>query len=125
MADFGLSWDTKQIDDGATQYLQCLLFTKADMDAKRTLIVFTDTEVHTILMEHIADSLSKKYSPLIGPDTTVTQRNDGGNAHGTGSASTREAQQKAFIPLRCAVHNDRNKLAKITHAATELKLTDP
>ena len=41
---------------------------------------------------------------------------------------TREAQlraQKAFIPLRRAVHNDREKLAKITHAATELKLTDP
>ena len=58
----------------------------------------------------------------------MTQRNDGGGAHGTGSASTREAQlraQKAFIPLRRAVHNDREKLAKITHAATELKLTDP
>ena len=80
-------------------------------------------------MEHIADSLRKKYSPLIGPDTTVAQRNDGGSAHGTGSASTHEAQlraQKTFIPLRRAVHNDREKMAKITHAATdELKLTDP
>ena len=27
--------------------------------------------------------------------------------------------------LRRAVHNDREKLAKITHAATEFKLTDP
>ena len=80
-------------------------------------------------MEHITDSsIRKKYSPLIGSDTTMTQRNDGGGAHGTGSASTREAQlrtQKAFIPLRRAVHNDRDKLAKITHAASELKLTDP
>ena len=72
-----------QADDGATQYPQCLLFSKADMDAKRPLIVFTDTGVHTILMEHITDSLRKKYSPLIAPDTTVTQRNDGGGAHGT------------------------------------------
>ena len=97
------------------------------MDTKRPLIVFTDTGVRTILMEHISDSLRKKYSPLIGPDITVAQRNDGGGAHGTGSASTHEAQlraQKTFIPLRRAVHNDREKLAKITHAATELKLTD-
>ena len=118
-----------QADDEATQYPQCLLFTKADMDTKRSLIDFTDTGVRTVLMDHIADLLRKKYSPLIGrPDTTVTQRNDGGGAHGTGSASTREAQlrtQKAFIPLRRAVHNDRDKLAKITHAASELKLTDP
>ena len=118
-----------QADDGATQYPQCLLYTKVDMDAKCLLIVFTDTGVRTVLMDHIvADVLRKKYSPLIGPDTTVTQRNDGGGAHGTGSATTREAQlraQKAFIPLRRAVHNDREKLAKITHAATKLKLTDP
>ena len=117
-----------QADDGATQYLQCLLYTKADMDAKRPVIVLTDTGVRTALIDHITDLLRKKYSPLIGPDTTVTQRYDGGAAHGTGSASTREAQlraQKAFIPLRRAVHNDREKLAKITHAATELKLIDP
>ncbi len=116
------------MDDGASQYYpQCLLYTKADMDAKRPLIVFTDIGVRTALMDDIADVLRKKYSPLIGPDTTVTQRNDGGGAHRTRSASTREAQlraQKAFIPLRRAVHNDCEKLAKITHAATELKLTD-
>ena len=73
------------------------------MEAKCPLIVFTDTGVRTALMDHIADMLRKKYSPLIGPDTTVTQRsNDGGGAHGTGSTATREAQlraQKAFIPL--------------------------
>jgi len=112
-----------QADDGATQY-----YTKADMEAKCPLIVFTDTGVRTALMDHIADMLRKKYSPLIGPDTTVTQRNDGGGAHGTGSTATREAQlraQKAFIALRRAVQNDQEKLAKITHAATELKLTDP
>ena len=117
-----------QADDGATQYPQCLLYTKADMDAKCPLIVFTDTGVHTALMDHIADVLRKKYSPFIRPDTTMTQRNDGGGAHGTGSASIREAQlraQKAFIPLRRVVHNDREKLAKITHAATGFKLTDP
>jgi len=118
-----------QVDDGITQYYpQCLLYTNADMDAKCPLIVFTDTGVRTALMNHIADVLRKKYSPLIGPDTTVTQRNDGGGAHGTGSTATRESQlraQKAFIPLRRAVHNDCEKLAKITHAATELKLTDP
>jgi hypothetical protein len=61
-----------QADDGATQYLQCLLYTKADMEAKCPLIVFTDTGVRTALMDHIADTLRKKYSPLIGPDTTVT-----------------------------------------------------
>ena len=97
------------------------------MDAQYPLIVFTDTGVRTALIDHIADMLCKKYSPLIGPDATVTQRNDGGGAHGTGSTATREAQlraQKAFIPLRRAVHNDREKLAKITHAANELKLTD-
>ena len=117
-----------QADDGATQYPQCLLYTKADMEAKCPLIVFTDTGVRTALMDHIADVLRKKYSPLIGPDTTVTQRNDGGGAHGTRTTATREAQlraKKAFIPLRRAVQNDREKLAKITHAATELKLTDP
>jgi len=117
-----------QADDGATQYPQCLLYTKADMEVKCPLIVFTDTGVRTALMDHIADMLRKKYSPLIGPGTTVTQRNDGGGAHGTGSTATREAQlraQKAFIPLRRAAQNDREKLAKITHAATELKLTDP
>ena len=76
-------------DDGATQYPQCLRFTKADMDAKRPLIVFTDTGVRTVLMDHITDLLRKKYSPLIGPDTTVAQRNDGGGPHGTRSASTR------------------------------------
>ena len=64
-----------QADAGATQYPQCLLYTKADMDAKCPLIVFTDTGVRTVLMDHIADVLRKKYSPLIGPDTTVTQRN--------------------------------------------------
>jgi len=117
-----------QADDGATQYPQCLLYTKADMEAKCPLIVLMDTGVRTALMDHIADMLRKKYSPLIGPDTTVTQRNDGGGAHGTGSTATREAQlraQKAFIALRRAVQNDQEKLAKITHAATELKLTDP
>ena len=54
-----------QADDGETQYPQCLLYTKADMDAKRTLVVFTDTGVCTVLMDHIADVLRKKYSPLI------------------------------------------------------------
>ena len=34
-----------QADDVSTHYPQCLLFTKADMDAKRPLIVFTDTGV--------------------------------------------------------------------------------
>ena len=76
-----------QADDGATQYPQCLLYTKADMDAECPLIVFTDTGVRMVLMDHIADVLRKKYSPLIGPDTTVTQRNNGGGAHGTGSAA--------------------------------------
>ena len=88
-----------QADDGATQYPQCLLFTKAgNMDAKRPLIVFTDTGVRTMLMEHIADSLRKKYSPLIGPDTTGTQRNDGGGAHGTGSAKPNCAHRKRSSP---------------------------
>ena len=117
-----------QADDTASQHPQCLLFTKADMEAKRPLIVFTDTGVRTILMDHVADALRKKYSPLIGPDTTVTQRTDGGGAPGTGSTSNREAQlraQKAFIPLRRAVHNDKEKLARITNMATELKLSDP
>ena len=116
-----------QADDVSSQY-QFLLFTKADMDAKSLLIVFTDTGVRTILMEHIAKALRKKYSPLIGPNTTVTQRNNGGGGHGAGFASTHETQlraQKAFIPLRRAVHNDPEKLARITHAATELKLMDP
>ena len=62
------------------------------MDAKCPLIVFTDTGVRTVLMDHIADVLRKKYSPLIGPDTTVTQRKDGGGAHGPGSATTRETK---------------------------------
>jgi hypothetical protein len=62
-----------QVDDGATQYPQCLLYTKADMEAKCPLIVFTDIGVRTALMDNIADTLRKKYSPLIGPDTTVTQ----------------------------------------------------
>jgi hypothetical protein len=113
-----------QADDVATQHPQCLLYTKADMEAKCPIIVFTDTGVRTALMDHIAETLRKKYSPL----NTVTQRNDGGGTHGTGSTTTREAQlraQKAFIPLRRAVQNDREKLAKITYAATELKLTDP
>ena len=56
-----------QADDGATQYSQCLLYTKADMDAKRTLIVFTDTGVRAVLMDHIADVLRKKYSRLSDP----------------------------------------------------------
>ena len=56
----------------------------------------------------------------------MTQRNDGGGAHRTGSASTQLRAQKVFIPFRRAVHNDREKLARITHhAATELKLMDP
>jgi hypothetical protein len=115
-----------QADDVATQYPKCLLYTKADMEAKCPIIVFTDTGVRIALIDHITGTLRKKYSPLIGPNTTVTQRNDGGGAHGTGSTATREAQlraQKAFIPLRRAVQNDREKLAKITYAANELKLT--
>jgi hypothetical protein len=97
------------------------------MEAKCPLIVFTDTGgVRTALMDHIADALRKKYSPLIAPDTTVTQRNDWGGAHGAGSTATREeAQLRAQKALRRAVQNDRGKLATITHAATELKLTDP
>lgn len=119
-----------QAEDVTTPLPQCRLFSKADMEAKRPLSFFTDTGMRTILMEHITEALRKKYSPLIGPDTKMTQHNDGGGAHRTGSASTREAQlraQKVFIPFRCAVHNDRKKLARITHhhAATELKLTDP
>jgi len=117
-----------QADDAATQHPQCLLFNKTDMETKRPLVVFTDTGVRTILMDHIAEALRKKYTPLIGPDTTVTQRNDNGSATGAGAASNRESQlrvQKAFIPLRRAVHNDREKLARITNMATELKLSDP
>ena len=121
-----------QAEDVTTPLPQCRLFSKADMEAKRPLNFFTDTGLRTILMEHITEALRKKYSPapLIEPDTIMTQHNDGGGAHRTGSASTREVQlraQKVFIPFRCAVHNDRKKLACITHhhAVTELKLTDP
>jgi hypothetical protein len=42
-----------QADDGATQYPQCLLYTKADMETKCPLIVFTDTGVRTALIDHI------------------------------------------------------------------------
>ena len=38
------------------QFPQCLLFTKADMDTKRPLIVFTDTGVRMIMMERITEA---------------------------------------------------------------------
>ena len=44
-----------QADDVSIQYPQCLLVTKP----KRPLIVFTDTGVHTILMEHVTKALRK------------------------------------------------------------------
>ncbi len=108
-----------QAEDVTTPLPQCRLFSKAESEAKRPLSFFTDTGMRTILMEHITEALRKKYSPLIGPDTKMTQHNDGGGAQ--------LRAQKVFIPFRCAVHNDRKKLARITHhhAATELKLTDP
>ena len=49
---------TYQPDDVvSSQFLQYLLFTKADMDTKRPLIVFTDTGVRMIMMEHITEAL--------------------------------------------------------------------
>jgi hypothetical protein len=41
-----------QVDDGASQYPKCLLYTKADMDAKRPLIVFTDTGLKLVSTIH-------------------------------------------------------------------------
>ena len=83
------------------------------MEAKHPLIVFTDTSVRTILMDHVVEAITaEEVHPAIR----------------TGSGSSREAQlpaQKVFIPLHHAVHNDREKLARTNHAATELKLTDP
>ncbi len=48
---------TYQPDDVSSQFPQYLLFTKADMDTKRPLIVFTETGVRMIMMEHITEAL--------------------------------------------------------------------
>jgi hypothetical protein len=107
---------------------QCLI---ADLDGPKatgTILAFTDTAIRTGLADHISDALKKKFSPLLGPDTTITQRAESGgtgtHSHTLGRDSSLKTL-KAFLPLRRALHNDKGKLERLLQPATELKLTDP
>ena len=107
---------------------QCLIADLEGPKATGSILAFTDTAIRTGLADHISDALKKKFSPLLGPDTTITQRAESG---GTGAQSHTLGKEsslktlKAFLPLRRALHNDKGKLERLLQPATELKLTDP
>ena len=85
-----------QAEDATTAFPQCLLLTKSAVAGEMPLLVFTDTGVRTAIIDQIADALRKKYAPLIGPDITVTQRNDGSGVTGTHSASTDQGAESIY-----------------------------
>ena len=52
---------------------QCLIADLEGPKATGSILAFTDTAIRTGLADHISDALKKKFSPLLGPDTTITQ----------------------------------------------------
>eukprot|EP01036_Dinobryon_divergens_P027378 gene27378-36145_t len=107
---------------------QCLIADLEGPTATGSILAFTDTAIRIGLAEHISEALKKKFSPLLGPDTTITQRAESGRtgaqSHTLGKESSLKTL-KAFLPLRRALHNDKGKLERLLQPATELKLTDP
>jgi len=107
---------------------QCLIADLEGPKATGTVLAFTDTAIRTGIADHISDALKRKFSPLLGPDTTITQRAESGgtgtHSHTLGKDSSLKTL-KAFLPLRRALHNDKGKLERLLQPATELKLTDP
>ena len=74
---------------------------------------------------HVLTALRALNVPLTAPDTPISLRHAGSGA--TSHYGTRDAQlkaDKALLPLRRALHNDKGKLLKITQYAQELKLHD-
>ncbi len=107
---------------------QCLIADLEGPKATGPILAFTDTAIRTGLADHICEALKKKFSPLLGPDTTITQRAESGGSNtqalGTGKDNNFKTL-KAFLPLRRALHNDKVKIERLLQPATELKLTDP
>ena len=80
--------------------------------ATETVLAFTDTVIRTSLSDHILDTLKKKYTPLLGPDTTITQRADNGGTGTSTNTSTKNGHLKAlkaFLPLRASGPTQRQK----------------
>ena len=75
--------------------------------------------------QHVLTALRALNVPLTAPDTPLAHRLFGSGApqqYGARDAQVRA--DKAFQPLRRALHNDRAKIHALTQNASEKKLTD-
>lgn len=57
---------------------QCLIADLEGPKAMGSILAFTDTAICTGLADHISQALKKKFSPLLGPNTSITQRAESG-----------------------------------------------
>ena len=82
-----------------------------------SVVVMTDAAIRgSIWEQHVLAVLRAMNAPLTAPDMPLDQ-------YGVRDAQVRA--DKAFQPLRRALHNDRAKIHVLTQNATEQKLTDP
>ena len=92
-----------------------------------SVIVMADAAIRGNIWEpHVLAALRAMNVPLTAPDTPLAHRlfSPGApNQYGVRDAQVRA--DKAFQPLRRALHNDRAKIHVLTQNATEQKLTDP
>ena len=93
-----------------------------------SVVVMADAAIRgNIWEQHVLAALRAMNVPLTAPDTPLAHRlfNPGApNQYGVRDAQVRA--DKAFQPLRRALHNDREKIHVLTQNATEQqKLTDP
>jgi hypothetical protein len=92
-----------------------------------SVIVMSDAAIRgNIWEQHVLAALRAMNVPLTAPDTPLAHRlfSPGApNQYGLRDAQVRA--DKAFQPLRRALHNDRAKIHMLTQNATEQKLTDP
>jgi hypothetical protein len=92
-----------------------------------SVVVMADAAIRgNIWEQHVLAAMRAMNVPLTAPDTPLAHRLfSPGAPHQYGVRDAQVRADKAFQPLRRALHNNRAKIHVLTQNATEQKLTDP
>ena len=92
-----------------------------------SVVVMADTAIRgNIWDQHVLTALRALNVPLTAPDTPLAHQLLGpGASKQYGARDAQVRADKAFQPLRRALHNDRAKIHALIQNASEQKLTDP
>ena len=91
------------------------------------VVVMADTAIReNIWDQHVLNALRALNVPLTAPDMPLAHRLFGpGAPQQFGARDAQVRADKAFQPLRRALHNDRAKIHALAQNASEQKITDP